>query len=147
MNIADLRTEVESGNVVAQSILGICYLEGIDVGIDYEKAFRLLSAAALQGAPRAIANLARMYAEGLGVAPDLPEAARLYEKAAQAGEFFAQIGIARACLRGSGVAVDQKAALKWYSVAAGQDGSVIDCPELQEAKEYVHLNVGEKGPA
>jgi len=145
MNIVDLQAEAESGNVVAQSILGVCYLEGIDVGVDYKEAFRLLSSAALQGVPRAIANLGQMYAEGLGVALDLAEAARLYEKAAQEGEFLAQIEIARAYLYGSGVAADQKVALRWYSVAAEQNGSVIDCPELQEAKAYVELNVGKKG--
>ncbi len=66
MNISELRKEAESGSVVAQSVLGICYLHGTEVQVDYQEAFRLLSAAAERGAPRAVANLARMYALGWG---------------------------------------------------------------------------------
>src|SRR2546426_463005 len=95
MNIPDLQREAESGSVVAQSILGACYLYGIDVEVDYEQAFRLLSASASAGASRSIVNLARMHAEGLGIPRNLPEAIRLYEVAAKAGEFLAQIELGR----------------------------------------------------
>ena|SRR5437879_7243375 len=60
MNISDLRQKAQRGSVVAQTILGTCYLDGIDVEVDHKEAFRLLSAAADQGAPRAKMNLARM---------------------------------------------------------------------------------------
>ena len=68
MRISELREKAERGNAVAQTVLGVCYLEGIDVEVDDKKALRLflLSAAADQGVPRAKTNLARMYAEGLG---------------------------------------------------------------------------------
>jgi len=66
MNISDLRQKAQQGSAVAQTLLGTCYLEGIEVEVDHKEAFRLLSAAADQGAPRAKLNLARMYAEGLG---------------------------------------------------------------------------------
>ena len=65
MNISDLKQKAESGSLAAQSILGSCYLEGIEVEVDYSEAFRLLSAAAGRGVPRALANLARMYAGGI----------------------------------------------------------------------------------
>jgi len=39
MNIRELRQKAESGSVVAQSMLGICYLDGIEVPIDYREAF------------------------------------------------------------------------------------------------------------
>ena len=39
MNIASLRQDADSGSVVAQTTLGICYLEGIDVEMDYRKHF------------------------------------------------------------------------------------------------------------
>ena len=80
MDIPNLRQKADSGNVVAQSILGNCYPEGVEVGVDDEEAFRLLSSAAGQGASRDKANLARMHAEGLGVLKSLPEAIRLYER-------------------------------------------------------------------
>src|SRR5579862_5891934 len=71
MDIRDLRRKADSGSPVARSILGICYLCGIDVQIDYKEAFQLLASA---GTSRAVVNLARMYAEGLGVPKNTPEA-------------------------------------------------------------------------
>ena len=57
MNIAGLRQKAESGSVVAQAALGICYLYGRGVDVDYEEAFRLLSAATEKGAsPRLLAH-------------------------------------------------------------------------------------------
>ena len=91
MNISRLSQEAEAGSCVAQSILGTCYLDGINVEVDYAKAFQLLSAASDQGASRAVANLARMYAGGLGLAKEMSQAVRLYEKAARAGDFFAMV--------------------------------------------------------
>jgi len=136
MNIPDLRHRAESGSAVAQTILGTCYLEGVQVEIDHKEAFRLLSAAAEQGVSRAMANLAYMYAEGLGTAKNLQEALPLYEQAADAGEFLAQVELARMYARGVGVAAAPKLARKWYAAAAAQEGSVGDCGELREAKAY-----------
>jgi TPR repeat protein len=130
MDISKLRQEADAGSVVAQSVLGICYLDGYDVEVNYNEALRLLTAAAT----RARANLARMYAEGLGVKKDLSKGIRLYEEAANAGEFFAQIELARIYSRGLGVTANPDAALKWYSAAAAL--AVEDCPELREAKLY-----------
>jgi TPR repeat protein len=73
MDISKLRQEADAGSVVAQSVLGICYLDGYDVEVNYKKALRLLTAAATRGAPRAKANLARMYVEGLGVKKTYPK--------------------------------------------------------------------------
>jgi TPR repeat protein len=137
MDIDDLRRKAESGSPVAQTVLGTCYLDGIDVEVDHKEAFRLLSAATEQGASRAMANLAYMYAEGLGTAKNLPEAIRLYESAAESGEFLAQVELGRIYSRGMGVPANLGAARKWYSAAAAQEASVGDCEELQEAKAYV----------
>jgi TPR repeat protein len=112
-------------------------LDGVDIAVDYKEAFRLLSIAADRGAPRAMANLARMYAEGLGLPKDLPQAVHLYEKAAKTGEFLAQIELGRIYSRGLGVAADPEAAIRWYSAAAAQEGRVEKCEELEEAKAYV----------
>jgi TPR repeat protein len=137
MNIADLRKKAESGNLVAQTVLGLCYLDGIDVEIDYREAFRLLSAAADRGAPRALANLARMHADGLGVPKNVQEAIPLYESAANAGEFLAQVALGRLYSRGEGIPANPVAALRWYSAAVAQQDGVDDCEELREAKAYV----------
>jgi len=84
MNIPDLRERAARGSCVAQTVLGMNYLWGIDTEVDYEEAFRLLSEAAGQGAPRALSNLARMHADGRGIPQNLPEAVRLYGRAAGA---------------------------------------------------------------
>lgn len=137
MNIPDLHRKAEDGSVVAQTVLGICYLDGIGVEVNYEEAFRLLSAAAHRRAPRAMANLARMYAQGLGVSQNLSEAIRLYRAAAEAGEFGAQIQLARMYSQGIGVSPNPRAARDWYSRAVAQEESISECDELQEAKNYL----------
>ncbi len=136
MDMTDLRNKAESGSCVAQSVLGMCYLSGIDVEVNYQEAFRLLSAAANQGASRAVVNLARMYAEGLGVRKDVKEAMRLY-KSVSSSEFLALIALARIYSRGVEVPVDSAEALRWYSAAVEWEGRVADCEEIKEAKAYV----------
>lgn len=136
MDIPDLRKKADSGNCAAQSVLGICYLDGIDVEINYQEAFRLLSAAARQGASRAVVGLARMYADGLGIAKDINEAIRLYKTVSRV-EFFAPIELGRIYARGLGVPSDADEALRWYSAAAEFEGRVGDCAEVEEAKAYV----------
>src|SRR5262249_16606036 len=143
MNVADLRKKAESGSVVAQTVLGVCYLDGIDVEVDYQEAFRFLSAAASRGVPRALANLARIYAEGLGTPKNVTKAIPVYERGAKAGEFFAQVALGRLYARGEETRVDPAAALRWYSAAVAQQDKVVDCDELQEAKGYVAANFPE----
>jgi TPR repeat protein len=146
MNIQKLRRGADSGSRVNQCVLGLCHLYGVDVEVDYEEAFRLLS---LAGTSRAVANLARMYAEGLGIARDMAEAIRLY-KAVGKSEFRAQLELGRIYSRGLGVPTDLVEALRWYSAAAArEDGDCVDDPiiaafvgsgtfeEVQEAKAYV----------
>ena len=137
MNIADLRTKAENGNVAAQTALGACYLDGIEVAPDYAEAFRLLSAASAAGASRAMLNLARMLAEGLGTPKNHAEAVRFYDSAAQRGEFLAQIELGRAFSRGIGVAKDASLARKWYSAALAQENSVSAPEEIAEARTYI----------
>lgn len=136
MDIAELKRKAAAGSCVAQGTLGVCYLEGIEVEVDYDEAFRLLSAAADQGAPRSIANLADMYAQGLGTPQDIAKAVQLYERVENV-EFFAAIALGRTYSNGLGVPVDRDRAFKWYSVAAGFEGRVTDCDELREATIYV----------
>ena len=146
MDIPDLRKKSHSGSRAAQGALGICYLHGHEVEVDYKEAFRLLW---LAGTSRAVVNLARMHAEGLGVPKDLPEAIRLYKSVAKY-EFRAQLELGRIYSRGMGVPADSDEALKWYSAAAarGEDDCVDDAftaafvgsgsrEEIQEARAYV----------
>jgi uncharacterized protein len=137
MDIRELHQKAESGSVVAQCVLGICYLEGTEVQADYKKAFELLSTAASRGASRAVLNLARMYAEGLGIPKNTQEALRLYESVAKV-EFLAAIELGRIYSRGIGVAIDKENASRWYVAALEQRDGVGDCDELREAKAYLN---------
>lgn len=137
MSIEDLRRKADAGNVVAQSILGLSYLYGIDVPVDLAEALRLLSMAVAAGAPRAAFGLAEMYRQGLGVPVNIQEALRLYENAATKGEFGAQIELARLHASGLGGRIDRDAAKKWYTTALEQEGAVEHCPEIEEAKAFL----------
>ena len=139
MDFAKLKQQADAGGIVAQSVLGICYLYGYeDVPLDYAEAFRLLSIAGKRGAPRAQANLARMYAEGLGIPKDPQKAVYYYELAAERGEFFAQIELARMYARGDGIPVSRESAVKWYSAILHNRDKFEDCEdEMKEAEEFI----------
>jgi uncharacterized protein len=136
MDTCELRQKAESGSLAAQTVLGISYLEGIDVEIDYDQALRFLSLAADRGASRAIVNLARMYAAGLGVERDVPRAINLYESVGEA-EFLAAIELGRIYSQGQGVPADAKSAMRWYSTAAAWKVRVEEGEEMREAARYV----------
>ena len=137
MNIADLQEKAAAGNAAAQAILGLCYLKGEDVAVDYGEAYKWLSMAAKRGVPRARWGLAHMLAEGLGVKKQIAEAIPLFESAANRGEFLAQIELGRIYSRGIDVPVDHAAALKWYSAALAQADSIVECEEKEEARQYL----------
>jgi TPR repeat protein len=138
MDFAELKRKAEAGSCPAESILGAYYLSGYgSIEVNYQEAFRFLSAAAGKGASRAIANLAHMYEEGLGIPQDVAKAVQLYERVGEL-EFFAAIALGRIYSKGRGVPVDQQRAFKWYSAAVTFEGRVVDCnEELSEAKEYI----------
>lgn len=137
MDVDCLRRKAAAGNSAAQTMLGISYLCGDEgLTVDYEQAFRLLSAAAASGASRAVVSLARMYQEGLGIPQNVAKAVQLYESVGKA-EFLAAIALGRIYANGIGVPVDRYRALAWYSAAAAFGDRVIDCDELSEARAYI----------
>jgi uncharacterized protein len=137
MHIDSLKRRAEAGSCAAQAILGLYYLYGSeDTHIDYQEAFRLLSAAARAGASRAVVNLAHMYAQGLGIPRSTTKAVELYESVGKV-EFFAAIALGRIYSKGVSVPVDESRAMHWYSIAASFEGRVSDCEELTEAKAYI----------
>jgi uncharacterized protein len=137
LNIDELRGEAEAGSVVAQSVLGIALLEGLDIERNYDEAFRWLAAASAKGAPRAMVNLGTMYEHGFGIAPDADLACQLYERGARAGEFLGCVFLARTFANGARGTVDDAAALEWYLRAAEMRDDIVDCAELSEAEAYV----------
>jgi TPR repeat protein len=142
-NVAEMRQKAEAGSCVNQCMLGLCYLYGDGVELDYQEAFRWLSAAAAQGASRAVLNLGYMYAEGLGIPQDVREAVRLFTAVASPSDssdaFAARIELARIFLKGRGIPPDGDEALKWYSAAIALATDDEDSEELREAKAYVTI--------
>ena len=140
LDIADLRRKAEAGSCVSQSVLGCCYLYGIDVEVSYGEAFRLLSAAANQGASRAALNLGAMYAKGLGVSQDVREEIRRLEAVAKpdnsSDAFLARIELGRIYSQWA-IPANPAAALTWYSAAVALTAPEDDSAELREAKEYI----------
>jgi TPR repeat protein len=136
MDVEKLRLRAAAGSPSAQSVLGAYYLDGIEVEANYEEAHRLLSAAAKQGASRAVFNLARMHAEGLGVGKDVSKAVQLYESVASR-EFLALVALGRIYSRGTGITPDPAEAFRCYSAAVDWEAIVGDCDEIREAKAYV----------
>lgn len=63
-----------------QYYLGLAYLSGVDVEVDYEKAAQLITAAAETGLPDAITKLVQMYQSGHGIERDYDRAIVWQEK-------------------------------------------------------------------
>ena len=141
MDIEEKRRKAEAGSCVAQTTLGISYLYGYDVEMDYQQAFRFLSAAANQGASRAVLHLGIMYAKGLGIPQNAPEAVRLLGAVARPSEssdaFAARIELGRLYSLGQAVHADAQEALKWYQAALELATNSEDSEDIQEARNYV----------
>ena len=134
MDIEELRRRAKAGSSSAQTVLGISYLYGYDVVVDYNEAFRLLSAA---GTSRAALNLGIMHAKGLGTPQNLPEAIRFLEAVARPSDssdaFAARIELAR--LYSS--SADTNNALTWYEAAVALATEREDSEDLLEARAYI----------
>ncbi len=63
-------------------LIGLAYLEGIDVEVDRERGLALITSAAEAGLPEAMKELYRMYGEGVGVQLDYREAVKWGERIA-----------------------------------------------------------------
>jgi uncharacterized protein len=140
LNIAQIRQDAEAGSCASQCQIGLCYLYGLNVEINYKEAFRFLSAAAEQRASRAVLNLGRMYAQGLGIEQNVPEAIHHFEAVARPSDstdaFAARIELGRLYARGVGIPVEKSKALHWYSLAL-EVSEGEDEEEVREARHYV----------
>ena len=142
-DIDDLRRKASAGSAVAQTQLGICFLDGIDIEVNYAEALRHLSVAAKQGTSRSIVNLARMYEGGLGTEKNMAEAIRLYKSVSKV-ELSAQIGLGRIYSR-EGVSQDLDEAMHYYVLATEWGDRVANCPEIEEAREFVAEHSKQQG--
>jgi len=138
MDIEEQRRKAEAGSCVAQTILGISYLYGYEVAVDYKEAFRFLAVA---GTSRAFLNLGIMHAKGLGIPQNLSEAIRLFEAVAKPADstdaFQARVELGRIYSSGLGVPLDVRKARDWYKSALALVNDRDDSDGVREAKAYI----------
>lgn len=120
---------------MAQTILGISYLYGYDLEINYKEAFKLLSAA---GTSRAVLNLGIIHAKGLGIPQNLPDAIRRLQAVVKPSDssdaFAARVELGRLYSSGLGMSVDAAKARRWYKAAIALASDVEDSEDLREAR-------------
>ncbi len=118
--IRELRRKADSGDAIAQNILGTRYSDGNGVKQDYEKALYWYRKSAEQGNAWAQYHIGLAYDYGNGVSVDYKIAAEWKEKAANAGNADAQRAIGYCYENGKGVQKDVIKAVYWYKKGAEQ---------------------------
>lgn len=73
----------QKGDLLAQTNIGLFYLQGRGVAQDLDKAYWWLSEAAERGSVKALNNLGLMYLEGYGVRKSVPHAIKLFTLSAK----------------------------------------------------------------
>jgi TPR repeat protein len=119
--IEEWKKLADSGDVYAQSSLGLCYARG-DLGIakDEEASVFWHQKAAKQGSAYSQCCLAQAYQEGKGVTKNPVEGTRWLRLAAENGDAPSQYNQGNAYARGEGVLKDEVEAVKWYRISAKQ---------------------------
>jgi len=142
LDIAEIRRRAEEGNAYNECALGLCYLYGVEIQVDYWRAFGLLFNASQKHVLRACLHLGFMYAHGWGTKRDLREAARLFERVAAEDDgtdaFEACIALGRIYSGAiqSASLPDVAAALQWYAAAITMAPD-SDGDEMNEARAYL----------
>lgn len=108
----------DRGFADGQNNLGVCYMNGSGVELNYEEAAKWYRLAAEQGNAYGQANLGWCYEHGCGVEQSDEEAVRLYRLAAEQGNAYGQGNLGWCYESGTGVEQDYKEAAKWYKLAA-----------------------------
>ncbi|MBQ6063722.1 MAG: sel1 repeat family protein [Prevotella sp.] len=134
-SVAMLIQRADSGNAVAQNLLGYWYYVGKNVKKDYQKAANWWAKAAKQENAHGVGNLAMCYQLGHGIKADSVMAMKLYLKAIELGNkdiipkheraiakdrgnLFSTRLLYHCYERGIGVKADPKKAEKLYEVLA-----------------------------
>uniref|UniRef100_A0A673BBQ9 Fibronectin type-II domain-containing protein n=1 Tax=Sphaeramia orbicularis TaxID=375764 RepID=A0A673BBQ9_9TELE len=91
------------GNPVGQSGLGMAYLYGRGVQVNYELALKYFQKAAEQGWVDGQLQLGTMYYNGIGVKRDYKQALKFFNLASQAGHILAFYNLAQMHATGTGV--------------------------------------------
>lgn len=111
----------ELGHSDAQNNLGIMYLEGEVVEVDYEQANEWFKKSASQGNTYGQYNFAYSYYYGRGVNIDYEEAFNLFKASATKGHSHSQNFLGIMYETGKGVEQSYDAAILWYEKAADNE--------------------------
>ncbi len=108
-----------ASNPVAQTILGLRYLDGTGgTAVNLPEAVKYLTAAAHQGQAVAQYRLGTLYERGQGVAADGAKAAHWYQLAAEQGNRKAMHNLAVAFASGAAGKKNMAEAARWFAKAA-----------------------------
>jgi localization factor PodJL len=118
-NAGDRVTQLaNAGNPLAETILGLKFLDGQGAVVDLAEAGKWLSRAADHGDAVAQYRLGTMYERGQGTAADPVKAAKWYQAAATQGNRKAMHNLAVSFASGSTGKKDMAEAARWFSKAA-----------------------------
>jgi TPR repeat protein len=127
-DLVELKARAESGDVKAQTQLGMAYASGDGIQADETEAVKWFRRAAEKNDAAGQYLLGEMYLTGRGVSPDLTEAAKWMRRAAEGGDARGQFNLAVMYAQGQGFSKDEGEAAKWMrrsadqGLAAGQFG-------------------------
>lgn len=107
----------ENPDAYALNNLGVCYLTGDGVEVDYKKAVELFKKAAELGDDYAKLNLADNYYLGIGTRQSFEKAFELYKEVAENGNVTALKYLGECYESGKGTEVNYKLALECYQKA------------------------------
>lgn len=117
-DVAIIEKHAQSGDVKAQTVLGMAYALGKATSQNYTEAAKWYRKAAEQGFTVAQYELGVAYDDGKGLKKNPTEAAKWYRKAAEQGFVEAQTNLGYAYEQGQGVKRDYAESIKWYQKAA-----------------------------
>lgn len=119
-SLSKLKSSANTGDVKAQLVLGIMYLQGSGVEKDARAGVSLIKDAAEQGDAKAQALMGSIYAEGAVVQQDEVKALAWFQKAAEQGSSAAENALGVMYYTGSGTVKDNDKAAYWWRKAAAQ---------------------------
>lgn len=117
-DIVIIEKHAQSGDVKAQTVLGMTYALGKATAQNYIEAAKWYRKAAEKGFTVAQYELGIAYDNGKGLKKNYVEAVKWYRKAAEQGFTEAQTNLGYAYEQGQGVKQDYAESIKWYEKAA-----------------------------
>src|SRR5581483_4273179 len=122
LDVNIIQQEALNGDVEAQLILGLMYLDGEGIKKDIKMALKWLTKSAVNGNANAQLLIGQLYFDGIGVCEKKKEtkAYSWFIKAAEQGDVNAQLIVGHLLYEGNGVLKNVEEAFRWFQKAAEQ---------------------------